>query len=216
LRFLDARRSVAAVDDMYGSGWDEHYRSHAHPGSNGEPKGVLLAEIAGLTPGRALDVGCGSGADAIWLASQGWQVMAIDISETALRRAAIAAAAAQVTVDWVRADISASGPTPGRFNLVTMLYPALRHRRDDAAIRSLVDAVAPGGTILVVGHAPESYEYARTHGLDPANYIEPADVAAHLDDSWSIEVNGTRRRATTQEPGSPFSHDIVLRARRRL
>ena len=65
---------------MHGSGWDQHYRSHSHQGSSGKPNGVMLAEVAGLAPGRALDVGCGSGADAIWLASQGWQVMAVDIS----------------------------------------------------------------------------------------------------------------------------------------
>ena len=118
-------------------------------------------------------------------------------------------------MDWVCADISTIAPAVGGYDLVSMQYPALRHSPDDALIRSLVDAVAPGGTILVVGHAPESHEYARTEGLDPTEYIEPADVAARLDDSWTIEVNETRPRATAPGRGSPFSHDIVLRARRR-
>ena len=82
-------------------------------------------------------------------------------------------------------------------------------------IRSLLDAVAPGGTILVVGHGPESHEYARTQGLDPTEYVEPADVAAQLDDRWNIEVNETRPRATAPARDLPFSHDVVLRARRR-
>lgn len=202
-------------NDMHGSGWDEHYRSLDHQESSGKPNGVMLAEIAGLAPGRALDVGCGSGADAIWLASQGWQVKAVDTSGAALDRAAIAAAAAHVTVDWVYADISTSPPAVAAYDLVSVQYPALRHSRDDAVTRSLVAAVAPGGTMLVVGHAPESHEYARSQGIEPTDYIEPADVAARLDDGWTIEVNETRSRATAPGPGSPFSRDIVLRARRR-
>ena len=175
----------------------------------------MLAEIAGLAPGRVLDVGCGSGADAVWLALQGWQVTAVDISQAALDRAAIAAHDAAVAVNWVCADISTIPPAVGDYDLVSIKYPALRHSPDDAVIRSLLDAVAPGGTILVVGHGPESHDYARSQGLDPTAYLEPADVAAHLDESWSIEVNETRPRATMPGPDSPFSHDIVLRASRR-
>ena len=203
-------------DYAHGGGWDQHNRKHDHQGSSGKPNGVMLAELAGLAPGRALDVGCGSGADAIWLASQGWQVTAVDISQAALDRAAIAAHHAAVAVDWVCADIATSPPAAADYDLVSVQYPALRHSPDDAVIRSLRDAVAPGGTILVVGHGPESHEYARTQGLDPTEYIEPADVAAQLDESWSIEVNETRPRATAPDPSSPFSHDIVLRASRRL
>ena len=201
--------------DMHAGGWDEHYRNHDHQGSSGKPNGVVLAEIAGETPGRALDVGCGAGADAIWLALRGWRVTAVDISQAALDRAAIAADDARVTVDWVCADISTIPPAIGGYDLVSVQYPALGHSPDDAVIRFLLDAVAPGGTILVVGHAPESHEFARTQGFEPTDYIEPADVAAHLDDRWSIEVNETRPRTTAPGPGSPFSHDIVLRARRR-
>jgi SAM-dependent methyltransferase len=203
------------MDDHVDAGWDQHYRKHDHRGTSGKPNGVMLAEIAGLAPGRALDVGCGSGADAIWLALQGWQVTAVDVSQAALDRAAIDAHDAAVAVTWVCADISTIPPAVGDYDLVSVQYPALRHGHDDAVIRSLLDAVAPGGTILVVGHGPESHEYARTQGLDPTEYIEPADVAAHLDESWSIEVNEIRPRATTPGPGSPFSHDIVLRASRR-
>jgi 2-polyprenyl-3-methyl-5-hydroxy-6-metoxy-1,4-benzoquinol methylase len=202
------------MDDHVNEAWDQH-RTHDHWGSSGKPSGVLLAEIAGLAPGRALDVGCGSGADAIWLALQGWQVTAVDVSQAALDRAAIAARDAAVAVNWLCADISTVPPAPGAYDLVSVQYPALRHAPDDALIRSLLDAVAPGGTILVVGHGPESHEYARTQGLEPTEYIEPADVAARLDESWSIEVNETRPRASAPSPGSPFGHDIVLRARLR-
>lgn len=196
--------------------WDEHYRNHNHQRSSAKPNEVVLAEIAGETPGRALDVGCGVGNDAIWLASHGWKVTAVDISQAALDRAAIAADNAKVTVDWACADISTTPPAAGEYDLVSVQYPALRHDPHDEVIRSLLDAVTRGGTILFVGHGPESHEYARTQGFEPTEYIEPADVAALLDDNWIIETHETRPRITPSGPGSPFSHDTVLRARRRL
>jgi 2-polyprenyl-3-methyl-5-hydroxy-6-metoxy-1,4-benzoquinol methylase len=81
--------------------WDERYEEHDHRMWSGNVNGTLVIEIAGLPVGRALDVGCGEGGDAIWLASQGWQVTAVDISEVALDRARSAAGAAGVVVDWV-------------------------------------------------------------------------------------------------------------------
>jgi SAM-dependent methyltransferase len=195
--------------------WDEHYQSHNHQRSSGTPNEVVVAEIAGMKPGRALDVGCGVGNDAIWLAAQGWQVTAVDISQAALDRAAVAADDANVLVIWACADISTTPPAAGEYDLVSVQYPALRHSPEDGVIRSLLAAVALGGTILVVGHGPESDEYARTQGFEPTDYIAPADVAAHLDDNWIIETHETRPRITPSGPSSPFSHDTVLRARRR-
>jgi hypothetical protein len=121
----------------------------------------------------------------------------------------------KVTVTWACADISTTPPAAGEYDLVSVQYPALRHSPDDAVIRSLLDAVAPGGTVLVVGHGPESHEYARAEGFEPTDYIEPADVAALLDDNWIIKTHETRPRITPSGPGSPFTHDTVLRARRR-
>ena len=195
---------------------DEHYRNHNHQRSSGKPNDVVLAEIAGEPPGRALDVGCGVGNDAIWLASQGWKVTAVDISQAALDRAAIAAEDAKVTVDWVCADISTTPPAAGEYDLVSVQYPALRHDSRSDVIRSLLDAVSRGGTILFVGHGPESQECARTQGFEPTDYIEPADVAALFDDDWIVETHETRPRITPSGLGSPFSHDTVLRACRRL
>ena len=89
--------------------------------------------------GRALDVGCGSGADAIWLARQGWQVTAVDVSQAALDRAAIAAHDAEVAVNWVCTDISTIPPAVGDYDLVSVQYPALRHSPDESG-----DPFAPG------------------------------------------------------------------------
>jgi 2-polyprenyl-3-methyl-5-hydroxy-6-metoxy-1,4-benzoquinol methylase len=86
--------------------WDEHYTATGETLWSGRANGVLVAELSGQDPGRVLDVGCGEGADAIWLARQGWEVTGVDISAVALQRAATAATAADVTVDWICADIA--------------------------------------------------------------------------------------------------------------
>lgn len=206
-------RGTADVDGA--AEWDDRYASHDHGLWSGRPNSVLVGHVAGQEPGRALDVGCGEGADAIWLASQGWRVTAVDISQVAIDRAAAAALAAGVSLDWVRADIVAGPPTPGGYDLVSVQYPHLPRSADEAAIRVLVMSVAPNGTLLVVGHAPIDPAFARAHGFDPADHVDPADVAAALDDSWKIEIFESRPRTTPPPPGTPFTHDTVLLARRR-
>ncbi len=190
--------------------WDARYSERDQVWS-GAPNGTLVAELDGMAAGRALDVGCGEGADAIWLAGRGWRVTATDISAVALDRARQAARSADVDVDWRLADIAAGAPEPGGFDLVTTHYPALPLTDDDAAIRGLLDAVAPHGTLLVVGHAPS--RDADDHGWDPEGLVQPQDVALRLGDGWVVEELSTRPR-----PGSPatahHTHDVVLRARR--
>ena len=195
--------------------WDERYASRAGGMWSGRTNGVLVAELAGVAPGRALDVGCGEGADAIWLARAGWQVTGLDVSEVALARAADAARDAGATVRWVCADIAAMPPGSGAYDLVSVLYPALLHSPGDDALRALKDAVAPGGTLLVVGHAPLDPGHAHAHGLELADFIQPGDVKARLDDGWHVQVDETRPRVDPVAEGSSHTHDTVLRARRR-
>ena len=194
--------------------WDERYGAVEQFWS-GRPNDVLVAEVSGVAPGRALDVGCGEGADAIWLAEQGWQVTGVDVSQVALDRAGAAGRHAGVDVQWVCADVTVAPPTVSGYDLVSVHYPALRHSPDHAAIDALVDAVAPRGTLLVVGHYPLDPEFFRTRGFDPADFVQPGDVAASLDDSWTIEADAPRPRTSPPPPGTPFTHDYVLRARRR-
>ena len=194
--------------------WDERYSSHDDGMWSGRPNGVLVAEVAGSSPGRALDVGCGEGADAIWLAREGWHVTGLDVSQVALDRAASAAREANVAVEWVCGDVAAMPPAPGGYDLVSVLYPALKHSPDDEAIRALLDNVAAGGTLLVVGHAPLDPEHARAHGFELADYIQPADVRARLDERWAIDGDETRPRVDPTPEGSTHTHDVVLRARR--
>ncbi|GGQ20889.1 class I SAM-dependent methyltransferase [Streptosporangium pseudovulgare] len=193
--------------------WDEMYRSRDRLFS-GNPNGVLVTEITDLPPGRALDVGCGEGADALWLARRGWQVTGIDISETALRRAAASAADVEGRVAWERADLMTTPPPAGAFDLVSVQYFPLLRRAGRAAPRGLLDAVAPGGTLLFVTHALADLPPHPEGDFDPADYYQVDDIARLLDRTWDVLVNETRPRVVPPPAGTHHAHDTVLRARR--
>ncbi len=193
--------------------WDERYASMDQVWS-GSPNGALVVEVAQLRPGRALDVGCGEGADAVWLARQGWDVTALDVSRVALDRAALHARQAGTTVRWVHAGLVEARLPEATFDLVSAQYPALLHTLGDDAENALLAAVAPGGTLLVVHHADVDTEQAKAHGFDPADYVSPADVTALLDDSWLVETDEKRAREISGGSGAQHTHDVVLRARR--
>lgn len=204
------------------SGWiDEHGKPdwNARYGESdriwsGEPNGALVAEVAGLRPGRVLDVGCGEGADAVWLAKQGWTVTALDVSDVALARARAAAEAAGVSVTWLHSGlVEASLPT-GSFELVSAQYPVLWKTESKAAERALFDAVVPGGTLLVVHHDQFNSEHAKAQGIDPADYLSPEEIADALDDDWTVQTLERRDRTISGGSGAHHSRDIVLRAQR--
>ena len=192
------------MDDGY---WDTRYAS-ADRLFSGRPNTALVAEAGGIAPGRALDVGCGEGADARWLAGRGWLVTAVDVSRVALERAAAEPAEG---IAWLHADIAVTGPPAGSFDLVTMHYFPIERGRGDAAMRALLAAVAPGGTLLAVWHDLSRHSPYHRHNLDPADFYQFDDVRALLDDGWTVEVAEVRPR----EPNdTPHTHDVVLRARR--
>ncbi len=193
--------------------WDQRYAGVQQVWS-GAPNGALVAEVAGLAPGRALDVGCGEGADAVWLSARGWEVTALDVSQVALDRASAAARATRAQVRWLLAGLVGAPLAPGCFDLVSAQYPALLRTPGGDAERALLAAVAPGGTLLVVHHADVDVEQAKSHGFDPAAYIAPADVAAQLDGDWRVEVDERRPRTVSGGAGAHHTHDLVLRARR--
>jgi len=211
----DADRAAAALAGDTAEHWDHRYADVGDRMWSGRPNGALVAEVADLEPGTALDVGCGEGADAIWLAQQGWRVTAVDISKVAVDRGREVAEREGVDVEWAALDILEDalpiGPGGG-YDLVSAQYPAFRHDADDTAIRALLDAVAPGGTLLVVHHAFEGEH--RPHGFDPADYVQPDDVGRLLGEGWTVEVH--ERRPRVRPPGSPGPDvpDAVLRARR--
>jgi SAM-dependent methyltransferase len=134
--------------------WDAHYTRHPDVWS-GDPNPVLVDELADRSPGTALDLGCGEGSDAIWLAGRGWRVTAVDVSAVALTRAAERAEAAGVAdrITWDRHDLDETFPV-GSFDLVTAHYlHSPQHRQPRRLLDHAVRAVADGGTLLLVGHA---------------------------------------------------------------
>jgi SAM-dependent methyltransferase len=194
--------------------WDKRYADREQLWS-GQPNGALVAEVAGLTPGRALDVGCGEGADAVWLARGGWDVTALEVSSVALARAAGHARDAGVVVRWVHAELAEAALPPASFDLVAALYPALLRTPGSAAERALLAAVAPGGVLLLVHHAGMDTQQAQHNDFDPSDYVWPQMVAALLNHDWKVEVDEQRPRiAPDGGAGAHHTDDVVLRARR--
>jgi SAM-dependent methyltransferase len=194
------------------------------------PNPYLDREIGSLAPGAALDAGCGAGAEALWLASRGWDVTGADISAEALARAAHRAAEAGLSerVRWVEADLSSWTPE-GSFDLVMTHYahPTMPQLEFYDRIASWV---APGGTLLVVGHLHSDDGAGHGHGHGhgggegagdhpPAEAsVTAAAVVARLDPGeWEI-VTAEERQRTLPGPGpggrGRSLDDVVVRARR--
>jgi SAM-dependent methyltransferase len=184
--------------------WDAKYSDGARIWS-GDPNSTLVDEVSSLPPGRALDLGCGEGDDARWLAETGWSVVAVDISRVAIERARDLGGARPI--DWVRADVVVDGVPPGPFDLVSMMYFPIRRPQGAMALRAVLDSVAPGGTLLVVGH--ETYPVDDIH--------TPDDVAGLLTaPDWDVVTHETRdRRHSGEGGGGHHTRDVVVRARRR-
>ncbi|MEE1758783.1 class I SAM-dependent methyltransferase [Streptomyces sp. SP18BB07] len=194
--------------------WDSRYADR-HQLWSGRPNGALVAETASLTPGRVLDVGCGEGADALWLARRGWDVTALEVSGVALRRAAGHARDAGLAIHWVHAELTRAALPPASFDLVSAQYPALLRTPDAEAEHALLAAVAPGGVLLLVHHAGMETRQADDSGFDPADYVWPSMVAELLDDDWEVEVDEQRpREAPDGGAGAHHTDDLVLRVRR--
>lgn len=191
--------------------WDERYGDDLM--WSGHPNEQLVVEASDLTPSTALDVGCGEGADAIWLAQRGWRVTGIDVSAKALSRAARAAEMAGVDVAW--RPVGLADFDGWTYDLVIAFYPALL-RGDGSIIETLLATVAPGGLLLVVHHAHVDRDRALEHGFDPDDYVGHPDLVEALTDrpGWTVEVAEKRGRTAPEGPGAHHHSDCVLRARR--
>ncbi|NKZ08438.1 class I SAM-dependent methyltransferase [Actinomadura latina] len=198
--------------------WEARYAEHDHVWS-GEPNAILVKEITGLEPGTALDLGCGEGADAIWLAERGWRVTATDISRNALDRAARHAGEAGVAdrIDWQRHDLAASFPE-GAYDLVTAMFlhsPGAGMPRE-AILRSAAAAVAPGGILFIAGHSgPPPWD----PGAHPDVHLPSAEeVLKSLglpDGEWEVLRSGEHERVQTAPDGRTMTRtDNALKIRR--
>lgn len=198
--------------------WDQIWhgdRAGAMGSSPANPH--LIDEIADLAPGTALEAGCGGGAEAIWLARQGWQVTAADVAEEALAVAARRARDAEVTdrVQWVRADLSSWEP-PSPYDLVTTHYahPAMPQLE---FYDRLASWVAPGGTLLIVGHLHHGHSHPDTDTEPPAAAsVTAAAITERLDPAaWEVvTAEESQRSMPGADAHAKTIHDVVVRARR--
>jgi SAM-dependent methyltransferase len=196
--------------------WDARYGDRDEAMWSGRANGRLVAEVADLTPGRALDVGCGEGADAIWLTKQGWTVTAIDVSSVAVRRAQQAAEQTGAAVEWLCGDALRTPLAARSFDLVSLQYPALPKAAGDEALATLLDTVRPGGLLLAVYHDLDDDHRAHMteHGFDPDDYVGVDDLRRLLDDDFTVQLEAGMPRIDPP-PGNPHVADVVLCARRR-
>jgi SAM-dependent methyltransferase len=199
--------------------WEERYRS-APAVWSGQPNPQLVAEVSDLSPGTALDVGSGEGADTIWLAARGWRVTAVDFSTTALGRAAAHAAAlgAEVAarIEWRYGDVRTWTPDPGSFDLVSAQYMHLPSAERRPLFARLAASVAPGGTLLLVGHDVSDLGTAAHRVHDPDMFFTAEEVAESLaPGEWDVLVVDARPRPAKSHEGEGITvHDAVVRARR--
>ncbi len=192
--------------------WDERYAA-AELVWTAEPNRFVVEELAGQTPGRALDLGTGEGRNAIWLAGQGWQVTAVDFSAAGLAKAAKLAAARGVTVSWEHADLRQYRPAPGSYDLVLLAYLHLPPGEFRAALAMAASALAPGGSLLVIGHdvANLSEGYG---GPQDAGILHRADDIVAALPGLAIRRSGQARRVVHTADGARVAIDPVGRARR--
>ncbi|MET3423871.1 SAM-dependent methyltransferase [Actinoplanes tereljensis] len=165
--------------------WDARYREENRIWS-GNANVELVAEVGDLPPGRALDLGCGEGADAVWLARNGWQVTAADISGVALQRAAAHAAEAGVSVDFQQHNLEKTFPD-GEFDLVSAQFLHFWEDFDrEKILRRAAQAVSPGGVLLIEGHM--DHGPFRHEGHQEIHFPAPDEVIKSLDlgDGWEV------------------------------
>lgn len=196
------------------AGWEERYSADEQMWS-GDPNPQLVTEVSRLTPGTALDVGCGEGGDVIWLARQGWRVTGADFSANGLARAARHAEQAGVSdrTEWWQVDARTFDPAGRTFDLVTTHF---LHPPGGAMVevtRRLAGAVAPGGHLLVVGHAP-SEVFTRLASQHQAMFLA-ADLLPALPDDFEVVLAEQRPRTVTREGVRVDIDDSTLLARRR-
>ncbi|MCY7402181.1 MAG: class I SAM-dependent methyltransferase [Nocardioides sp.] len=205
---------------MDADSWDTRYAASELVWSR-EPNHVVAAECAGLSPGRAVDLAAGEGRNAIWLASLGWQVWAVDYSQVALDKGRRLAGSSTLdgTVEWVCADATAwRAPEP--VDLVVIAYFQVPATDRHTAVRASFESLAPGGTMVLVAHDSTNLAEGTGGPQDPAVLMSAADVVGDLDglEPQVVHAGRVAREVTTaDEHGGEVSRtawDCLVRVQR--
>jgi len=190
--------------------WDQRYAGTELVWT-AEPNRFAVSELQDLAPGRALDVAAGEGRNAVWLASRGWQVTAVDFSAAGLDKGRRLAEARGVAVDWVRADVRDYQPEAASFQLVLVAYLQLREAELDGVLRRAVTALASGGALLVVGHDLTNLTEGTGGPPDPAVLYTPESITRSLRGLTVLRAGRVRRPVATAD-GHREAVDTLVRA----
>ncbi|MGD0982545.1 MAG: class I SAM-dependent methyltransferase [Acidimicrobiales bacterium] len=190
--------------------WDERYATEELIWK-ADPNRFLVEELDALPPGRALDLACGEGRNAVWLASKGWRVTGVDFSRAGLAKARRLAADSGVGVTWVEADVVEWQPEDASFDVVAVMYlhlPAGQRRR---ALAHAAAALAPEGILLVVGHDTSNLLEGTGGPQDPEVLFSPEEIARDLP---GLRVERAERvtRTVVSEAGEATAIDALVRA----
>ena len=199
---------------MDSASWDRRYGGRELVWT-ANPNRFLVAETRDLAPGRAIDLGCGEGRNAIWLAERGWQMVGVDFSEVGLQKARELADARSVSVEWVAADLLEYRPEPRAFDLVLVFYLQVPAGERQPILRAAVDAVAPGGTFLLVAHDSTNLQHGYGGPQTPAVLYTAHDVVDDLDGA-GLQIERAERveRPVKTPDGERVALDALVRARR--
>jgi SAM-dependent methyltransferase len=196
--------------------WDRKWRDEL-PEPRTDPNRFLVAEVEGMAPGRALDLACGAGRNAVWLAERGWRVTGVDFSEVGLGHARRLARSRGVEVEWVLADVLDWTPPSEAFDLVVVLYLQLPGGERREMLARAVSALASGGTLLVVAHdltnLTEGWGGPKSATVLYTAEDLVADLAA-LPTPLEVERAERVTRTVEDEDGEHRAIDVVVRARR--
>ena len=181
-----------------------------------EPNQFVVAELEGLTPqGRALDLACGEGRNAIWLAGQGWTVTAVDFSDVAIERGRKLAARRGVDVEWLCADLVVYEPPEQAFELVLISYLQIPAAELRGVLARAADGLAPGGELLLIGHARRNLSEGVGGPQDPAVLWAPEEIQAALE-ALDLRVERCEHvhRSIDTPDGLRRAVDVLARSRR--
>ena len=195
---------------MNSDDWDKRYNEKKLIWSAG-PNQFVVSEVEGMAPGRALDVACGEGRNALWLAEQGWDVTALDYSPVAIQKGEARSREVATKIDWRVAD--ATTDIEGTYDLILYLYLHLSREQTTASLALATRALAPGGTLLIIGHDIRNIEEGIGGPQDASILFGPRDFEAMLAD-LHIEKAETITRDVAKDGTVHHALDVLVRAKK--